>query len=143
VSDQKDISVDKHCELLTEHIRDQLKRISDAFRLFVQLFTGIVGGSIWLRVEHAKDLETSRPVFERVSNGLVFLVFFVCAILIADNLRAWRSYRLALSKAAGKAGGHPIIPPPNLFVSAWPDVVMIVAMAGAVWLFWRNNPFSV
>ena len=131
----------KHCELLTEHIRDQNQRIGDGFKLFVQMVSAITGGVVWLRVEHPDDI---LPAYAYVADALMLLVVLVCAVIICDNLRAWHSYRKRLSIVAGDDGhGRPLIPPPQLWASAWVEFVMLAVMVAAIIAFWIFNPLSL
>jgi hypothetical protein len=94
------LSVDKHCEILTGHIRDRVSAMTDAFKLYVQMFSAIVGGAVVLKLQYKNEVPAS---FIWLSDALVFLILLTCAVIIIENMRSWYSYRERLSNFAGKS----------------------------------------
>ncbi len=135
------LSADTHCEMITQHIRDCNKRISDSFKLFVQLFSAIVGASVWLSLQ---TTTAPKGTFAWLADGISFLALVVCAVTIIDNLRAWHNYRAALSKVAGKdKSGKLIVPPPKLRTAATVETAMLVVMLISWVLFTCFNPLKL
>jgi hypothetical protein len=123
--------------MLTAHIRDQLKRINDAIRLFAQLFSAIVGGMVILRVEHP---DTFPRILWILSDIFVLFVLVVCTAIIVDNLCAWCNYRKTLSNIAGTVDRNgkpePIIPLPTLSRPPYPEIVTVIIMVIATVCYW-------
>jgi hypothetical protein len=137
-ADRNILSTDKHCELLSANIRDCNARITDGFKLFVQMFTGIVGASIWLRLQHQGVLEQS--TFAWLADGAAFVVVATCIVIIIDNLRSWYQYRGRLTDVSG---GVTIVPLPDLRKSAKIEAAMLTVMVAAFILFCIFNPLSI
>jgi hypothetical protein len=53
------LSTDKHCEMLSANVRERNERIYEGFKLFVQLFSALVGAVVLIRLQHPP--EKSRP----------------------------------------------------------------------------------
>jgi hypothetical protein len=131
------LSVDKHCEMLTDQIRDRNKHIMNAFKLYVQMFSAIVGGSVALRLQSAGKVPVS---FSWLVDALALLVFLITAVIISDNVRGWHEYRQRLSEIAGRDRNHnPIVPLPTLWKSKRVEVGMIGVMAISLVAFWLFN----
>lgn len=135
------LSTDAHCAMLTEHIRDRHVRIMDGFKLFVQMFSAIVAGAVTLRLQYG---EASADRFAVLADALVGLVALAAAVIIADNTRAWRDYRLKLSQVAGEsADGTLLIEAPNMRKALRIEAMMFLAIAIATIGFWVFNPLRV
>ncbi len=93
------ISEEKQYEYIGSVITDRLDRARDAFKLFLQLFSAIAGGSIWLSMQ--KILDSTRDTYILVSDALVVLVFVVTGTMVYEALRGWWGYRDALSRFDG------------------------------------------
>jgi len=74
------ISEEKQYEYVGSIVTDRIDRIRDAFKLFLQLFSIIVGGSIWLSMQ--KISPDARQTYLLVSDTLVCLVIFVTGVLV-------------------------------------------------------------
>lgn len=95
------ISDEKKYEFLTSQIavRDQ-KAVDTYFKSFAQLYSAILGGSIWLGMQnHIKPEAAASYVW--LSDVLVAILVLIFAGLVIDNYRAWWGYRKALSDLAG------------------------------------------
>lgn len=132
------LSDDKHCELLTDHIRDRNTFIMDSFKLFVQMFTALVGGSAAIRLQYYQSAPKS---FAWLADGLGLLIFVITTFVILENLRAWHDLRERLSEVAGldDRGNH-IIRPPHAWWGNRVEILMLVVMAASVVAFWTFNP---
>lgn len=138
----EELSTDKHCEMLTAHIRDCNARITDGFKLFVQLFSAIVGAAVWLRLQQYQPTLPSTYIW--LTDGLTLVVVFTCGIIVADNLRSWYGYRVRLSDVAGRdKQGNLIVPRPNLLTAAPIEATMLVVMILALILFCVFNPLQL
>jgi hypothetical protein len=132
------VSDDKQYEFVSEQIRFHVNKIYDSFKLFIQLFSAIVGGSVWL------GLQDNSPRFVVVSDVLVGLIAVVCLVTVFENNQAWRGYRKAQSRLGGKdESGQDKIKGPSIWVSSLIEMVMALAIIVAVGLFCRYNPFTI
>jgi hypothetical protein len=124
---------------LSEMIAERNKNALDAFKLFISLYSAIVGGAIWLSTQTARNL----PSYERLSSGVVLLVTLVAIVLVIEAKRGWWGYRKAQSDLVGKTeDGKYRIPPPNLFPTVLTEGAMVVAMLIAALGFLCFNPLS-
>ena len=131
------VSEDKQYEFITNRIGDLSNATEDGLKLFIPMYSAILGGSIWLRFQIK---EAVPPHYTYLSNGLVCLLTIVCIYIVADNLRAWRGYHKDLAKLTKTAPNPSEVPP--LFPSAFIEIVLCAAMTGAcvVYIIW--NPFG-
>jgi hypothetical protein len=137
------VSIDKEYEFVSSQVQEYNRRIADAFKLFVQLFSLIVGGSVWLSIQNQNTLSKSGG-YARLSDILVVLVAVYCAFSIWENLRAWRGYRFAQSRLGGlDEKGNPRIPPPQTFKAASEEAGMMITILIAAVLFCFFNPFAI
>jgi hypothetical protein len=114
MSETDKVSEDKIYEFVTSQIQFREQGAINAFKLFLQVFSAIVGGSIWLSIQSSTS-QASRPGFAAISDALVGLVFAVTAIMVAENFRGWLGYRKAQSKMAGEyPDGRLRVPTKNL-----------------------------
>jgi len=127
------VSKDKEFEYVTSQIIKHVERSVDAFKLFAQLFSVIVGGAIWLSIQSTIDSEATKT-YAVLSDILVTLVTVITSLMILENYRAWRGFRNAQVKLA------PHVPPPSWRAQlvGWEMVACMVAGCGLFWLF---NPF--
>jgi hypothetical protein len=127
------VSEDKEFEYVTSQIVKHVERTVDAFKLFAQLFSAIVGGAIWLSTQRVSP--EAAKTYSHLSVGLVILVTVIVSIMILENYRAWRGFRAAQSRLV------PHVPPPKRRSekTGW---VMILCMVAGCALFWWFNPFN-
>jgi hypothetical protein len=129
------LTPETHCEILSAGVRDRLASISNGFRLFVQLFSALVGGAVALRLQYAEDIPAS---FVTLSDYLAVLIPIAATILVGDAFQSWLGYRKKLSEVAGKdEEGKNIIPPPRW----WPSSVwfmFLVMLISCVLFVWFN-----
>jgi hypothetical protein len=133
---------DKHCEMLGANARVAGDAMRDGFKLFVQLFSAIVGGSIALRlsasVGQAKLLTNLAPLVAY----LVIFVGIVSGLLIADSFRSWLRNRTTLTTAAGKRKDKYVVQ--ELDWQSWITITfMEIVIAACVWAFWIYNPLRL
>lgn len=136
------ISTDKQYEFLTSQTTAHSERSLDAFKLFIQIFSAIVGGSIWLSVQGRWTLD-QRHSFSTLSNILVCLIAFVTIAMISDNLRAWHGYRVAISKLSENEQGISAIPAPRMLTSPITEFSILSGLLIASAIFIYFNPFSI
>jgi hypothetical protein len=79
-------------EYLTATLTDRLDRSLNAFKLFLQLFSAIAGGSVWLSMQPSVGAN-ARLAYATLSNILVWLVIAVTALMVFQALRSWWGYR--------------------------------------------------
>jgi hypothetical protein len=127
------VSKDKEFEYVTSQIIRHVERSVDAFKMFAQLISAIVGGSIWLSTQsnvHSESIKT----YGTLSNILVTLVTVIASVMIFEDYRAWWGFRSAQSKLA------PHVPRPRWRAVATGGVMILCMVVGCV-LFWCFNPF--
>ena len=135
------LSVDKHCEMLTAHIRDRNAAIMDGFKLYVQMFSAVVGGAVVLRLQYGPDIPS---LFAGLSDALAGLIFLMGAVIILENVRSWYDFRKALSDVAGtNKSRRRIVPAPKVWKSMRIELVMLAVMAIAWLAFYLFNPLRV
>jgi hypothetical protein len=126
------ISDEKQYEFVTSQIKLQTERIYDAFKLFVQVFSAIVGGSVWLSMQ--KPPTTSQN-YAFLADSIAILAAFITVVMILLNVISWFGYRKELTRLA------PNVPPPKLFPATVIEAAMICSMIAAAALFVWFNPF--
>lgn len=95
-----------HCQMLSATLIDRSASLRSNFRMFIQLFSALVGGSAALRLQYGALI-----YFAILANILAILITSGCAFLICDAFRSWRGYRCKLTEVANKGSGHCIIQP--------------------------------
>lgn len=131
------ISDDERYKDLSAAITGRIQLIRDAFKLFLQLFTTVAGGSIWLNMQtiptHAKS------IYAIVTDVLVALIFLVTSLMVYAAMQSWWKYRKTLAEFAGEQYS---IPPPRLqaFIA---EIAMLACMFTASMIFGFLNPFTV
>lgn len=132
------LSDDTHCTMLVDQIRDKIAHILEGFKLFVQLFSAIVAGTVTLRLQFG---EAESGKFALAADFLVFLVALVTIVIILDNIRSWIALRRRLSEVAGvRSDGAPIIEPPRVWTSFRIQGLMLLIVALTTAGFWIFNP---
>jgi hypothetical protein len=135
------LTAEKHCEMLSANTRDRAASIVNGFRLFVQLYSAIIGGAIVLRLQHGDQIAAS---FVRLSEFLLILITIASCLMVGDAFRAWLGQRKKLSEVAGKdAAGKDIIQKPNLMRQSMTIVTMFAVMAISLILFLVFNPLRI
>lgn len=134
------LTTDKHCEMLSADARDEAAEMVGGFRLFVQLYSAIVGGAVFFGLQLSDQVTASLVL---LSDVFVTLITVASMLLVGDGFRAWWRHRKELSEVAGKdAAGNSIIPGPNPRQGIT-FIVMLATMAIALILFWMFNPLRV
>jgi hypothetical protein len=135
------LSVEKHCEMLSANVRERSASIYDGFKLFVQLFSALVGGAVVIRLYPTKDVPSS---FTNLSNGLAVLITGASVLLVLNAFWSWWGQRKRLSEVAGKdEAGKDIIPAPRMGLRQASVWIMVVVMLVACALFLRCNPLRM
>lgn len=135
------LSVDKNCEMLTAHILNRISAVQDGFKLYVQMFSAILGGAVVLRLQYGPMMP---PYFAWLADALATLIFVNAVVTIYENARSWREFRKMLSDIAGvDMSGEKIIPPPKFLRATLSWRVMLGAMVFAQGLFYIFNPLRV
>jgi len=133
------ISPEKQFEFITRQIAANTTRMYDAFKLFVQLFSAIVGGSVWLSIQHA----SAANAYANILNVLAFLVTVIAALTVIVNLSSWYRYREAQSLLTADAPSPELrAPPPRFWPSAVVQIGQVLCMLAACILFWIFNPLA-
>jgi hypothetical protein len=134
------INAEKQYEYVCEQINARNQYIMEYFKTFLQLFSGIVGGSIWLSLTHQIS-HLSRGKLAILSTVLAVLVALVTIIIILANLRSWRGHRLAQARLDADNPEPWRIQPPRVLRSSVAEGAMMAAMVIAVIVFGVFNPF--
>ena len=137
------ISPEKEYEFVSGQVRYHNEKIIESFNLFIKLFSGVVGGSIWLTLQHGMTA-TRAASYARVSDGLACFLALLACLMIAENLRAWHGYRWAQVRLAGKnEKGEYRIPPPRIIRSSVTEGGMMLSVILAVVFYCLFNPFTL
>jgi hypothetical protein len=125
---------------LSDMIAERNRNALDAFKLFISLYSAIVGGTIWLSTQTPTCVP---PSYEWLSSAAAGLLTVVTIVLVYEAKRGWWGYRKAQSELVGKtANGKYRIPPPKLFPTVLTEGVMVICMAVAGIAFILFNPLS-
>ena len=120
------LSVDTHCEMLMAQIRDRTAGITEGFKLFVQMFSTVVGGSVVLHLQYPNIA----PSFALLADALTGLILVMGIVIIWENIRSWRDLRKRLSEIAGNDhSGKRVVPDPILWKAMISPWIMIAVMA--------------
>jgi fumarate reductase subunit C len=130
------ISDEKQYEFITRQIGDLARATHDGLKLFLPMFSAIVGGSIWLRLQSKE-----KAPYEYLTDALVIMLTVVCIAITLTNLKAWWGYRRKLSEITAKTK-YPA-PKPVLFPSALIEMIMCLAMLATCAIFVFFNPFKL
>ena len=134
------ISVDAHCEIINSNMRDRNAETVAIFKLFVQLFAALIGGSVIVRLNYAGRIT---PEIVLAADAIAGLVFFCAAGIIVENVRLWFGYRNALTRFAGADPGfNSVIAPAKFWNSVIGETFMLVVMSTAVVGFVCFNPLT-
>ena len=76
------LSVEKHCDMLTAHVRDRNVAIMEGFKLFVQMFSAVAGGAFVLRLQYPNI----PPTFAHRADALTGLIVIMGIVLIWENI---------------------------------------------------------
>jgi hypothetical protein len=137
------ITPDKEYEFVSSQVRYHNEKIIEAFNLFIKLFSAIVGGSIWLRLQPGFDAAQALA-FARMSSLLVVFLTAIAGLMVAENLKSWHGYRWAQARLGGvDEKGHFRIPPPRTFRASVCEGAMMLTMVAAAILYWLFNPFTL
>jgi hypothetical protein len=131
------VSDEKQYEFITSRISDLSNDTIAGLKLFIPMYSAILGGSIWLKLQLRQQ---SVPAsYKYLSDSLVSLLTLVCIYIVIDNLWAWWKYRNQLCRLTRRS--HFPAPPPH-WSSAIIEGVICVAMAIACGMFIWFNPFG-
>lgn len=129
------VSEDTMFAQYTEQMRYHDGKISDGFGTFLRLFSAIVGGSIWLRLQ--SDFSAASLHYEVLADVLVTLLFLQSWITVREHSRAYysnKTLRSALTAAAETQRRVKIL--------GLTERSMLFCMFIATILFFAANPFS-
>ena len=115
----------------------------DGFKLFVQLFSAIVGGSIALRLSASVGQPKLLTNVAPLAVGLVVFVGLASAGLIADRFRSFLRQRWRLTELAGKDSNDADVVPLPDYQSWITIIIMEIVIAGSVLAFWYYNPLRL
>jgi hypothetical protein len=135
------LSTDKHYEMLSHNVRHTSAGMYDSFKLFIQMFSGVVGGSVLLRTQ--ATLPSLRASIADLSVVLAAMIVIAVAVMLIDQYRLWFGYRRALSKVAGIDEGGNSIAEPDPVTSRITLAVMIISMVFSLVGFIIFNPLRI
>ena len=131
------LTVDKHCEFLTAHIRDKSQNMYDGFKLFVQLFSALVAGAVFLMLNDSGGLASR---FASLAEAVALLILVATGVIIAENARSWHEFRRRLSEVAGRNRKRELLIPLPKQNATTVQYVMFAVMVVATVAFWLFNP---
>ena len=123
---------DKEHDFVRARIVQFGQRTYGWFKTFIQTYSAIVGGSVWLRL---KFKEPAPIEYAHLSSALVFLLFLISLVIIIDSHISWCGYRDRLYVLEPKVG-------PRKFKSLITPTLMLFVMAVATVGFVCFNPFE-
>ena len=124
---------DKVYQELKTHLRYLNEKMIEAFSLFVKLATAIIGGTFWLHMKLPAG-DPQRYLMARGTSMLLLLTSVGLTLVVINNLRAWHSYRHALSTQ------FPDIPSRTKWWSWVSEVILCVIMLAVALGFFGFNP---
>jgi len=136
------VSLDKEYEFVSRQVDANNARIWDAFKLYVQVMTVVVGGAVYAALTFKIDPKT-REVLALLTSGMVFLITAVTIGIVLDCLRSWKGYRQAQCRLAGlRLDGQPHIDAPHVgrLMTNW---ILILAVAVLMVAFICYNPVGL
>jgi len=137
------ITPDKEYEFVSSQVRYHNEKIIEAFNLFIKLFSAVIGGSIWLRLQPGFDAAQG-ATYARMSNVLVTFLAAIACLMVAENLKSWHGYRWAQARLGGLDDkGEFRIPPPRTVRASVSEGAMMLTMVAAALLYWLFNPFNL
>jgi hypothetical protein len=133
------ISNDEQYKYLTSQISHRVERPIVVTRFFVQTFSAIVGGSIYLaRGAQLGGKEHIRYIY--LSDAATIVLTLVCFVVIADARRSWYGYRRELTNLGGRnERGTSNIQPPS-WIAHIADAAMALGIMAACCVFCWFNP---
>lgn len=129
------ISDEKRYTFITEQLRYHNEKILQAFGLYVKLFSGIIGGLIWLYTQENID-ENIKQDLRGIALWLIVLIAVSVGIGITANIRSWWEYR----KVESVLVGPQILPGPK-FRSLSSELCMFAVIIGSVIIYAKYWPF--
>lgn len=131
-----------HCEFLDRSIRDRIATIYSSFKLFIQLFSALIAGSVALSLT---KIEVA-PKVAWLAAGLAVLIGITSAIMILEAHRSWHRFRTKLFELAGKYVSDTdkaVSKPGTVFGSSTTVFTMLIVIAVAVIVFVFANPLHL
>src|SRR5690242_3363677 len=114
------VTRDAEFSWLTSQIAAHRAMPMPAFALFIQTFSAIIGGSIWLSYEKKVDA-VAKWRFVVLTDAAVIILAATISVLVWASWRGWKSYRSTHSKIMG-------LNPPETFFPGISWFAMIAAM---------------
>ena len=131
-----EVSADAEFKWVTSQIATERQRAEAAFRLYLQMFSALVGGSIWLSIQPSIAHSAHRKLAV-LTDIAVTLAMAAVSVMLLGSWRAWFSYRRAQSVLM------PHVPPPRRWPSGVVWGAMFLCILVATGLFWMFNPFTI
>lgn len=132
---------DEHYKFLTAQIAARDMRPVEYLKLYIQFYTAVIGGSIWLRSQHPTQ---DRPVLARyaiLSDTLMVLGSIVTILLVIDCFKSWHGYRKAQANFAKQFETFDV-PHPKLKAGIFMELGIISCVTATALIFMVFNPFQ-
>ena len=138
------VSIDEEFKHVLILKREELNgRIMEAFKLYIQLMTLVVGGCVYLSIMPNGPAPEKLHKLATLADGLVGFVTFIALVMVLENVRGWFGYRKAQSRLGGlDLNGKPHIPWPRKFRASLLEGVMMLGMVVAAVGFYYFNPLK-
>jgi hypothetical protein len=120
----------------TEQMRYHDGKVGDGFGTFLRLFSAIVGGAIWLRLQ--SGFSGSSLHYEMLSDVLVGLVFLQSWLTVREHSRAYYDNKTLRSELIKSSPHHA----KRRKILGLTERGMVFSMLVATALFFAANPFS-
>lgn len=143
-SSKSRVSVDEEYKFVSSQVKEHNARIMEAFKLYIQLITLVVGGSSYLSIMPNGPSSARLQQFATLADALVAFITLIALLMVAENLRGWFGYRMAQSRLAGlDISGNPHIPRPRRFRASVLEGALMLAMIVAAAGFHVFNPLRM
>ena len=120
---------------ITSQIQYHNEKMIEAFNRYVQLFSAIVGGSIWLSLQKHPVGPTH---YGLLAGALVSLLTLLTVSTIVNDLDAWFGFREAETALVGPSK----LVAPHRLRSCWMQYLMLLGILAACAGFWMFNPLA-
>ena len=131
---------EEHYKFITTQIirRDHLA--IEYLKTYVQFFTAIVAGSVWLRTHAEHPIKLYLKKYTFLSNAMVLIAAALTIVLVFNNLRSWYGYRQAQAVIATDSNKF-FVPTPKRSTIYYMESVVVISVVLSSIAFVYANPF--
>jgi hypothetical protein len=131
---------EEHYKFIVSQIAVRDMRSYEYLKTYVQFFSAIVGGSVWLRTQsHFNKAHLAR--YTLLSDLVMALGCFVTVMLIIDTFKSWHGYRRAQAQIA-RIEGKFHVPDPKVAAGLLMELGCLLCVIISTIGFLVFNPFQ-